>query len=39
VILEGHARITAWSLAPETIPSEVRVLMGMSPEIARWDEY
>lgn len=39
VILEGHARITAYALAPKTIPDEVEVILGTSPEIARWDEY
>ncbi len=39
VILEGHTRITAWALAPEAIPSEVAVILGVSPDIARWDEY
>jgi hypothetical protein len=39
VILEGHTRITAFALAPETIPDPLDVILGMSPEIARWDEY
>lgn len=39
VVLEGHARITAWALAPETIPDPIEVLIGTSPAIARWDEY
>ena len=39
VVLEGHTRITAYALAPEAIPDEVEVILGDSPEIARWDEY
>lgn len=39
VVLEGHTRITAYALAPETIPADVEVLLGTSPAIANWDEY
>ena len=39
VVLEGHARLTAYALAPEAIPSDLDVLVGASPAIARWDEY
>jgi hypothetical protein len=39
VILEGHTRLLAYALAPETIPSPIEVLLGTSPDIARWDEY
>ncbi len=39
VILEGHSRITAYALAPETIPTPMNVILGTSSEIARWDEY
>ena len=39
VILEGHTRVLAWALAPETIPPETEVLLGTSPAIASWDEY
>jgi hypothetical protein len=39
VVMEGHARITAYALAPEAIPDPIEVLIGMSPDIARWDEY
>lgn len=38
VLLEGHARITAYALAPETIPDPFEVLVGASPAIARWDD-
>jgi len=39
VILEGHTRLTAYALAPETIPSDIHVILGISPAIANWDEY
>jgi hypothetical protein len=39
VILEGHTRLLAYALAPETIPSPIEVLLGTSPDIGRWDEY
>ena len=39
VILEGHTRITAYALAPEALPVESHVILGSSPEIAKWDEY
>lgn len=39
VILEGHTRITAYALAPDCIPDEVTALLGISPEIAHWDEF
>ena len=39
VVLEGHARLTAYALAPETLPQEIEVMLGSSPAIARWDEY
>jgi hypothetical protein len=39
VILEGHTRLLAYALAPETIPSPIEILLGISPDIARWDEY
>lgn len=39
VILEGHTRVLAWALEPETIAPETEVLLGTSPDIANWDEY
>ncbi len=39
VVLEGHARITAFALAPDVLPDAIEVLVGSSPTIARWDEY
>lgn len=39
VVLEGHARITGYALAPDAIPSAIAVLLGKSPCIANWDEY
>ncbi len=39
VVLEGHARLTAYALAPDCVPPEVTVLIGTSPAIADWDHY
>ena len=39
VVLEGHARITAYALTSDAIPDPIDVLVGSSPAIARWDEY
>jgi len=39
IILEGHTRVTAFALAPEAIPEETHVILGASPDIAKWDEY
>lgn len=36
VILEGHVRATAYALAGERIPDELTVIVGFSPELARW---
>jgi hypothetical protein len=36
VALEGHARLTAYALAPECIPVEVSVLIGFSPDLEPW---
>jgi len=39
VVLEGHARLTAYMLRPEALPEELLVLVGYSPEITRWGCY
>lgn len=39
VVMEGHTRLTACALAEPALPPEMPVLMGISPDIARWDEY
>jgi hypothetical protein len=36
VIMEGHARLSARMLRPETLPDELEVLCGFSPAIAGW---
>jgi hypothetical protein len=36
VVLEGHARLTAYALRPEALPPELEVLLGRSPGIASW---
>jgi hypothetical protein len=39
VVLEGHARLTAFALAPDAVPAEIEVLRGYSPGIAAWACY
>ncbi len=39
VVLEGHARLTAYMLRPEALPTELSVLVGYSPEIVHWGCY
>ena len=36
VILEGHARITAYALAGEDAPQQIRVLLGLAPGFSAW---
>ena len=36
VLLEGHVRLTAFALRPERLPSELEVLLGLSPRIGEW---
>jgi len=39
VILEGHVRMTAYYLAPESIPVEIEVVVGFSDQITQWGLY
>jgi hypothetical protein len=39
VVLEGHARLTAYMLRPEALPAELPVLVGYSPDIVKWGCY
>ena len=36
VVLEGHARLTAFMLARDRLPPELEVLVGSSPTMTRW---
>jgi hypothetical protein len=36
VVLEGHARLTAFMLAHDQLPPELEVLVGSSPTMTRW---
>jgi hypothetical protein len=36
VVLEGHARLTAFMLARDRLPLELEVLVGSSPAMTRW---
>lgn len=39
VILEGHLRMTAYYLNPQTIPKQLEVVIGFSEEFAQWGLY
>lgn len=39
VVMEGHARLTAYALAEDVVPETLEALLGTSPDIANWDEY
>ena len=36
VVLQGHARLTAFMLRPDTLPAELEVLVGSSPAMTGW---
>jgi hypothetical protein len=36
VVLEGHARLTAFMMARDRLPPELEVLVGSSPAMPRW---
>jgi len=36
VVLEGHARLTAFLLCPDRLPPQLEVLVGASPAMTRW---
>jgi hypothetical protein len=36
VILEGHGRMTAYALAGEDAPQQIRALLGLSPGFSAW---
>jgi hypothetical protein len=39
VVLEGHARLTAYMMRPEELPAETHALLGTSPDMAQWSLY
>lgn len=39
VVLEGHARLTSYFLAPKYIPKELEVIIGFSNNMSNWDLY
>lgn len=39
VVLEGHARLTAYLIAPECLPTELEVIVGFSEQITQWGCY
>lgn len=39
VVLEGHARLTAYFLNEKYIPKEMKIIIGYSENLAKWDLY
>lgn len=39
VVLEGHARLTAYFLEPKYIPKTMKIIMGYSNKMNNWDLY
>jgi len=39
VVLEGHARITAFLLIPETLPNDIEVIIGLSKKLTDYNLY
>jgi hypothetical protein len=39
VVVEGHARLTAYLIAPEQIAPELEVLLGTSARVTTWGRY
>ncbi len=39
ILVEGHARLTAYFLRPEAIPSAMNVIVGYASDIAEWTLY
>ena len=39
VVLEGHARLTAYLIAPDCLPTELEVIVGFSERITQWGCY
>ena len=39
VVLEGHARLTAYAMRPDALPSELEVMLGTSPQMVHWGLY
>jgi hypothetical protein len=39
VVLEGNARLTAYAMRPDALPSELEVLLGTSSDMVHWHPY
>ena len=39
VVLEGHARLTAYALYPEYLPSELEIFLGTADDMDQWTEF
>lgn len=39
VVMEGHARLTAYLMKPDALPEELEVIIGYSPDFVSWGCY
>ena len=39
VLVEGHARLTAYALFPDYLPAKLEILLGVSDEMPRWCQF
>lgn len=39
MLVDGHARLTAYALFPERLPTELEILLGVSEEMAGWCQF
>ena len=39
VLLEGHARLTAYATFPQHLPAELELLLGVSPDMSGWSQF
>lgn len=39
VVLEGHARLTAYALAPDLIPKDLTAIVGLSAAMSAWRDF
>jgi hypothetical protein len=39
VLVEGHARLTAYALFPHYLPAKLEILLGVSDEMPRWCQF
>ena len=39
VLVEGHVRLTAYALFPDSVPDELEILLRISDEITGWSQF